>query len=317
MKKIFFFSLATIAILFAGCKENNPDEPESANITTTTTTTTPPPVVTLIPGELAGLFSVSATQKVRFSKGNLQYNAAQNIWRFAEHQYDTIGAANKNISSSYNGYIDLFGWATSGYNNKNPWMISATDSDYGDGQNGIPDTEYDWGVHNAISNGGNEAGKWRTLTKAEWEYLFHGRANAQKLFALGSVNGINGTILLPDGWILPEGVTFNPSTSNGLTWDRSVYKNSASDANNYADNTYTLAKWAKMEANGAIFLPAAGYRNGTSVTNIVSDVGIKGNYWAMYMAAGMHASSVHFRAQLLYPHYFDLRRNGFSVRLVR
>ena len=42
-------------------------------------------------GALSGLFSVSATQQVHFSQGNLQYQASTNTWRFAEHQYDYVG----------------------------------------------------------------------------------------------------------------------------------------------------------------------------------------------------------------------------------
>ena len=51
-------------------------------------------------------FSVSATKKVRFSPGNLQYQASTKTWRFAEHQYDYIGDANRNISPTYSGWID-------------------------------------------------------------------------------------------------------------------------------------------------------------------------------------------------------------------
>ena len=57
-------------------------------------------------------FSVSATEQVTFSKGNLQYHPAKKQWRFAEHQTDYIGDANRNISSTYDGWIDLFGWGT-------------------------------------------------------------------------------------------------------------------------------------------------------------------------------------------------------------
>ena len=84
---------------------------------------------------LNATFSVSATKKVIFAGGNLQYNAAQNQWRFAEHQYDVIGDApgsgnltgTKNNGVSCGGtisdratqdkWIDLFQWGTSGYRN--------------------------------------------------------------------------------------------------------------------------------------------------------------------------------------------------------
>ena len=85
-------------------------------------------------GSKGGLFSVSATQQVWFSQGNLQYQASTNIWRFAEHQWDYVGTQtdasgfyggtiggtvsgsdNRNIRSTYGGWIDLFGWGTSGW----------------------------------------------------------------------------------------------------------------------------------------------------------------------------------------------------------
>jgi len=247
---------------------------------------------------------------VRFSQGNLQYNAAQNDWRFAEHQYDMIGAANANIASDYDGYIDLFGWGTSGYNGKNPWMTSTTQTDYGDGANDIAGTEYDWGVHNAISNGGNEAGKWRTLTKAEWEYIVRGRADDDILFATGSVDGVNGLILLPDDWALPEGATFTPSTQKNLIFSSDGYYNSNED--NFSHNTYTLDQWNTMEQAGAVFLPAVGYRDGTTVSS--SDFA---HYWSttqngIYAAYYMNVSklSVAPKNQLS-------RKYGLGVRLVR
>ncbi|MBQ3677498.1 MAG: hypothetical protein II926_09075, partial [Bacteroidales bacterium] len=64
-----------------------------------------------------GVFTVAKGKQVYFSQANLQYNASSNVWRFAEHQYDIIGEDNSNISKSYNGWIDLFGWGTSGYKN--------------------------------------------------------------------------------------------------------------------------------------------------------------------------------------------------------
>ena len=39
-------------------------------------------------GALKGLFSVSKTNTVRFSKGNLRFNSTQNLYTFASHQYD-------------------------------------------------------------------------------------------------------------------------------------------------------------------------------------------------------------------------------------
>ena len=43
-------------------------------------------------GYINGLYSVTPNTQVCFSKGNLQYQASTNTWRFAENQWDIIGA---------------------------------------------------------------------------------------------------------------------------------------------------------------------------------------------------------------------------------
>ena len=66
-------------------------------------------------GQLSGAFSVAADRQISFSQSNLQYQARTGKWRFAEHQYDR-SSDNWKISSSNTGWIDLFGWGTSGWN---------------------------------------------------------------------------------------------------------------------------------------------------------------------------------------------------------
>ena len=141
--------------------------------------------VEIVNGAIRMPFSVSATKKVYFSQGNLQYQASTDTWRFAEHQYDYIGGANKNISPSYTGWIDLFGWGTG----NNPTLATFKDTDYA--------AFTDWGV-NAISNGGNQPNQWRTLTKDEWEYL---RTNYRMSECY--INGDFGMMLFPSGWKNP------------------------------------------------------------------------------------------------------------------
>lgn len=199
-------------------------------------------------GGIPGQFSINEHgKKVIFSQGNLQYNPAEDIWRFAEKQYDMIGADNANISPTYNGYIDLFGWGTG----NNPTLASENEGDYA--------TFTDWGIH-PISNGTNTANKWRTLSLAEWEYLIYDRANADKLRALATVNGVHGCILLPDIWKLPQGLSF------------------AADATTWAGNVYTEAQWQQMEQAGAVFLPAMGSRFGTKFRPVAADE--PSGYWS-------------------------------------
>jgi hypothetical protein len=253
-------------------------------------------------GLTQGFFSVSATLQVRFSQGNLQYQASTGTWRFAERQSDYIGEGNANINETYDGWIDLFGWGTSGYNHGanayQPWSTSEHYSDYyayGNGRNNLYDQtgQADWG-YNAISNGGNTANQWRTLTSAEWEYLFN---NHQ--YGIGNVNGVGGVILLPDSWTQPSGCSFTagPASNNG----------------DWTHNSYTLAQWANMEAAGAVFLPAAGVRDGTNVFGM----GSNGVYWSSTPNSESYANLLDFRSDYLYAMTYGLRHYGFSVRLVR
>lgn len=236
-----------------------------------------------------GVFSVSATKQVTFSKGNLQYQASTNTWRFAEHQYDYIGEANKNISATYSGWIDLFGWGTG----NTPTKTSSSYGDYG--------TFIDWGM-NPISNGGNEAGLWRTLSSAEWGYLFNNRKDNAKLYGMGTIAGIGGAILLPDNWenVKPSGVSF---------WSYS--EGNAND--HFSDNTYTAKQWEKMEDAGAVFLPAAGGRNGTGVNG----AGSYGTYWSSTQYDSYNAYKLGFDMSVLGPQGPFYRYCGFSVRLVQ
>ncbi|MBP5371485.1 MAG: hypothetical protein J6Y55_06115 [Bacteroidales bacterium] len=242
------------------------------------------------------VFSVSETKKVYFSQGNLQYQASTGTWRFAEHQYDIIGDENSNISSTYSGWIDLFCWGTSGFDDKFPYMTSTSGSDYGYGSTNIAGTNYDWGVYNAISNGGDEVGMWHTLTYSEWLYLRANRIDANKLWGIATVNGVNGCVFLPDNWTLPSGMAFISGIRDDL-----------------AQNIYTASDWAKMEANGAVFLPAAGYRDGT----FVYFVGSQGDYWTGSTSDSRDAASFYVNDSTVGQSYSYGRGRGKSVRLVR
>jgi hypothetical protein len=207
-------------------------------------------------GAVGGLFSVSATKKVFISQGNLQYQASTNTWRFATHQYDLIGLDNLQASQDYSGWIDIFNYGTSGYNEKYPY-------NYYDYANCcIENTYYDWGVFNAINNGGNQNGVWRTITKEEWQYLLFNRPNASAKRSSVTVNNIPGYIILPDLWDCPH-ISFIPN------------------ANNYITNVYSLSQWEEMNKAGAVFLPAAGYKTsvGYSYPHML-EIGVSGWYFS-------------------------------------
>jgi len=269
-------------------------------------------------GAINGKFSVSAGKQVYFSQGNLQYQASTNTWRFAEHQNNYVGDAtngnvyvnevkcnNANISSDYSGWIDLFGWGTSGYDNGatcyQPYSTSTNRNEYnpyGSMSYNLYDQtgKADWG-YNAILNGGNTVNiGWRTLTKDECGYVFTGRANAASKYGHGSVNGVNGMILLPDEWSLPAGLSFTPGNSN---WA----------------NHYTTEEWAQMEANGAVFLPAAGFRE--SGNGGLKDMNGMLLYWSSSYN-GVNAYYMRIGSNSTLPQYDNGGRYcGLSVRLVR
>ena len=302
MKKILYFLplIAVVLLVAVGCSKESQNEPSDTTGSSSVS----------VNGALLGKFSVSATTQVVFSQGNLQYQASTNTWRFAENQWDMVGVGygqtnesnvclvggtvqssdNRKISSTYSSWIDLFGWGTG----NNPTNTSTNHSDYS--------TFTDWGV-NAISNGGNTANTWRTLTNDEWDYLFNTRTNASSKYGVAEVNGVTGMLLLPDDWIMPAGLTFTSGVASDLSYFGSEYYRTV--------NEYTAAQWLQMESTGAVFLPAAGYRHGTSVYH----VGYYGRYW----------SSTPYEACLAYgPSFYSLvtGRNGDSsnaqsVRLVR
>lgn len=235
---------------------------------------------------LTGLFSVAEGKQVRFAQGNLQYNAAQDVWRFAANQYDAIREGNTNVAPDYNGWIDLFCYGYSGYNGKEPWGIAPWPEE-GLGMNyidPIAGTNYDWGLYNPISNGGNEAGLWRTPTFTEMYYIFHTRENAAKLFAMGTIEGIRGVFLFPDGFIGVDGVSVLMATDAGMykQYESSYfYYDDNPDADHYEDNTFDKEQWRKLEDAGAVFFPVTGYRSVSedNTHGVYNDNGNMGFYW--------------------------------------
>lgn len=228
-------------------------------------------------GAIKGLFSVSATKRVYFSQGNLQYNPKFKLWQFAYPQYSMLHTGwtgDSNVSSeytsTYNGWIDMFGWATSGtYHGAIchfPYSTDQTDSKYyayGNASYNLYDRNgaADWGC-NSISNGGEQTGLWRTPTRDEWNYLLNSRSTPSGIrFAKATISGVKGLILLPDHW------------------DTLIY--TLSNANNSSSgysNTITESDWQTcFESNGAVFLPAAGWRD---YINVIQSYDYYGYYWA-------------------------------------
>ena len=273
-----------------------------------------------------GLVTVnSSNKKVRFSRGNLQYQASTNTWRFAANQYSYVGdggktcgnvsgSNNESASSSYSGWIDLFGWGTSGYNHGatcyQPWSTSTTNSYYRAYGNASYDLSSsngraDWG-YNTISNGGTG---WRTLTKDEWMYILKDRegptinGQSKSLCMKTKVGDVYGLIIFPDNYTHPTDVSIDKYDINYFIVNWGSIR-----------NKYSLADWAKMEAAGAIFLPISNVRRGTT---LVDGGDRTGCYWSATHVGDDQANGLYFsNSKVEYQGVYD-RSEGYAVRLVK
>ena len=129
---------------------------------------------------------------------------------------------------------------------------------------------------------GETAGTWRTLSQAEWNYLLYTRDNAPMwaCVTLSDVS-VSGLVILPDG---------SSATASDITTS------------------------SALAGSGAVFLPAAGYRNGTGVCF----VGSYGNYWSGAPSEYYENSAydIYFESDFVSVLH-DGRNVGYAVRLVR
>ena len=234
-----------------------------------------------------GVFAVSATEKVKFAKGNLVYTVSTTSFSFEANQYDYRETHDGNVWGH-------FGWST----NTNYGVSTSTTGYSGD--------FVDWGE--AIGDG------WRTLSAAEWGFLLELRTgvtiggNSDCRYAYAIVAGVNGIILFPDAvgaanasFTWPQGITA-PTTYNTLV-------------SNWGTGTpsYSADQWKTLERAGCVFLPAAGMRRGTTVRN----AGSYGYYWSSTLSNTSNAYNLNFYGAGVNPQGSGTRSFGYSVRLVQ
>lgn len=249
-------------------------------------------------------YSLSDSKQVSFSPGNLQYTQSTDTWYFAENQWDYIGTDNvtggsvssdeygdEKYGTALAGKIDLFGWSAS--NTTAPFGVS-TSTDNAD----YAGSFVDWGTNKIGSDAPNT---WRTMTYDEWKYLLNTRPNASSLKGVAQVNGVNGLILLPDNWTCPSGVTFKSGFYSSYGVDYYA-----------AYQTFTADQWSKLEAAGAVFLPAAGYRYGSKVYGVQYGA----DYWSATEDRSYGASHLAFYSGGA-DVYSTFRYYVRSVRLVK
>ena len=250
-----------------------------------------------------GHYTVNNTGKqVRFSRGNLQYCKGNNYsdWRLAINQYDFVGgnssttygnvttasgmSACHNViypgNNSFTGgnWIDFFAWGTG----DNPTRCLASDT---------YSSFTDWGTNN-IHYYNNRIGRltptnitWRTLSQAEWDYLFNSRITStinnveNARFAKVQVTGIPSVYTPFAGYRTsnPNGATVtDPNKPGGNSvypfnyWSSTISEYTVSD-----HPEYTFAKAARYYGvnSSNILNTNANYRRffGSSV-RLVQDV---------------------------------------------
>lgn len=283
------------------------------------------------PGTTGYLFQVSG-KKVYVAKANLMWEGTtvNGKWKLMEHAWSTIEQMDDVIAENYGVNattpirVGLFGvgtsgWSESGFTGYSPYCTN--DDSYTYVNHSLTDTyaNCDWGVYN--TTGGRNIylydgytpldGSWRTPsdktyqtdTNKDWPNLL-GRANKG---AFGTVNSVKGIILLPDNWTIPDGITTvitHPLVANP-------------SEGRWTDNTFTAEQWALMEAAGAVFLPRACLREGTTITSN------NGGYWSVNYNGGHHyyvglPSDSEYSSTLTVREYLSSdRHKGRSVRLIR
>lgn len=262
------------------------------------------PTVPIVDGAIMAPFSVSATKQVYFSQGVLLYTnqgthscydgtTKPGTWTFAPSQLTNlddvvngIPICSDSASATYQGYIMHFQFGTSGFANTLPYSStnpSTTPKPYYNGTVEISQSQYNWGVYNPISNGGNQPNQWRLLSIVEWDYIMFKRPYALSRRFSATVAGHKGVVLLPDNW-------------NNTTLRYTIR------VGDYVTNTYTAAMWHDFEKEGAVFLSLdlCYYSNQSLYTNNGKEN--KGIYWLsdVYIQSGTSAAAIKYSTDNAY-----------------
>lgn len=157
------------------------------------------------------------------------------------------------------------------------------------------DDLFDWGTG---TSQGKISGTWFALSIDQWGYILKKRSVVSDMrFVKAQVAGVNGLVLLPDNWDTNQYI---------------LYKVNRGEAA-YTDNIISADEWdTQFQAHGAVFLPAAGRRDGAKVIQ----AGSSGFYWSSTGGSFGRANCMLFDNTNLDPSDGKGRSNGYSVRLV-
>lgn len=278
-------------------------------------TPTPTPTSNLLAGE----FSVSATKKVQFTKGNLWCDASTSpaTFGFEANQYDFPTSYNYPDDAStklwtcthvghffWNSYADYTLTDDDAKPGK-PHEFKPYFSAYGPKSKSASD-EFWCGEDHKLEVAGTQG--LYTLSADEWAYLLNppyyeytvGRTQTNR-FARARVKDTYGYLIFPDG--------YNEETAVSGTGIGTVNEDGNSG---YPSANIPDATWADMEAAGVVFLPNAGIRKGTVYYSGY------GKYWSSTPNAVSKAKNTYFDANgIVDCPGNEGREVGSSIRLVK
>ena len=185
----------------------------------------------------------------------------------------------------------MFPDCSSGYS-VNPWDCVARPEYYGPGPHyrmmcapGSYDetsgTNWEWGYYNAISNGGDEPGIWRTPIKGEMDFAIYDRQKTN--FTIGTKTNVNavaaviesvpGLMVFPDDFLWPEGL-------ENRFGEEDVFDESL-DLDFYYTKSYNESEFELLEEKGVLFLPECEINYEAQIAGRVDQEQgyVTGGYW--------------------------------------
>lgn len=299
---------------------------------------------------LPGLFSVSPTKKVRFSKGNLKYSRTSlnddwstGTWGFMEHQYDYVERNNwvgyqfvpeNAIDEDYANKSEegLFGWGCTGSRdvehgeNQGYYMpnstsygglytveaLTANAAKYGPtGSFNLSVINHsDWGY--CVNH--DESSSWRVLTISEWLYLLGmstDRRSASTVSGVANARFTRAKVNDTYGLVILPDEYEHPADVAELTAGFVNYQGEDASFSDSNVDVISVQDWDKMETAGAVFLPVAGMRDEGDVFSVQDG----GYYWSCTNVGASSAYAFNFDAGFM-TKIVQMRYEGFAVRLV-
>lgn len=209
---------------------------------------------------LGGEFSVSAGKKVHFSRGNLYFDGSE--YQLEKNQY----SYSIKVGEGHESYFT--------------WKEGASNVFFTNETTETPNAEF---------TVAGMTGQFRTLSSAEWQYLFNSRANASKLYRTGV--RIGGTSMSGGS---QECIVIAPDSYTGtiLSW-------------------YSITDWNTAQAEGLVCLPAAGYKSGS-----VMKYNEVAAYWSSSANGKSSAYDIYCLGGKLTANDSSSRNSNYAIRLV-